>query len=58
MRSIKKCLFRDYIPRDLNSAKSYNCQGNCKLSYGMGLGGEFELLIEIVNPVPTGTLEF
>jgi hypothetical protein len=24
----------------------------------MGLGGEFELLIEIVNPVPTGTLEF
>jgi hypothetical protein len=26
------------MPRDLNSAKSYNCQESFKLSYGMGVG--------------------
>jgi hypothetical protein len=31
------CLLRDCIPKDLNSAKSYNCQESCKLSYGMGV---------------------
>jgi hypothetical protein len=36
--ALKRGLFRDYISRDLNSAKSCNCQESCKLSYGMGVG--------------------
>jgi hypothetical protein len=37
-RNIRRSIKRDYIPRDLNSAKSHNCQESCKLSYGMGVG--------------------
>jgi hypothetical protein len=35
-KSIKRCLLRDCIPRDLNSAKSYDSQESSKLPYGMG----------------------
>jgi hypothetical protein len=37
-KSIQRCLLRDCIPRDLNSAKSCNSQESCKLSDGMGVG--------------------